>query len=313
MEDSPLAHLRPVPRPGIAERGPLERYNVFRTAEDAASWEPGYKGEPAQVNPESISLNDLRALAFAQAQAENRGVNTPAVASLALPTALVEGRPAADPQGRGYAQPAYGANSIPIPQFHMSKYGNPVYDANWKFPAEVRPGVFYGPDPNISPVGMMGLGITPKLDIAGGGKNLQGEVMPLRTGDTTVVDKHGNKYLDNYNPGRMTVAQYYDKNYPYNAPHRAEVATPYDSALHQAQLLQAHLAAANARAGGRPIAEAWNGKGVTKDRLGRVIADSSNHGDKVAEMQRMLKHPMNKDVSEAYQFMLNNFRNTLKE
>jgi hypothetical protein len=292
---------RPVARPGIEERGPLERYYVWRSQDS-------YDRNEA---PFPIDLRDMRALAFAQAQAENRGVNPPEVANLALPTALVEGRPSADDRGRGYAQPAYGANSIEIPQFHMKKYGNPVYDATWKFPAEVRPGVFYGPDPNISPAGMMGLGITPKLDIEGG-KNLRGEIMPLRAGDTTVVDKHGNKFLDNYRPS-VPVNEYYDKTYPYNAPHRAEVATPYDAALHQAQLLQAHLAAANSRAGNRPIAAAWNGRGVTRDRTGRVIADSANHGDKVEEMQRMLQHPANSGTLNAYRYMLNNFRKTLQE
>jgi hypothetical protein len=289
---------RPLPRPGIEERGPLERYHVWRS-------QRSYDDNEV---PHSISLGDMRALAFAQAQAENRGVNTSDVADLAFPTALVEGRPVADEKGRGYAQPAYGANEIELPQFHIKKYGNPSYDANWRFPAQIPSGVYHGSDPNITPAGKMGLRVSPVINIGLGEKDLMGRILPLRAGDTTVVDKHGNRFLDNYKPNDKFVPEkYYDKQYPYNAPHRAEVATPYDAALHQAQLLQAHLAAAKSRSGGRSIAEAWNGKGKTGE------ADAANHGRKVAEMQQMLEHPANRGTLEAYRFMLNNFRNTMKE
>jgi hypothetical protein len=46
--------------------------------------------------------------------------------------------------------------------------------------------------------------------------------------------------------------------------------------------------------------ERWNGRGISRDAKGKVVADASNHRAKVMEMREMLKHPSNKPLREAW-------------
>jgi hypothetical protein len=81
--------------------------------------------------------------------------------------------------------------------------------------------------------------------------------------------------------------------------------TMYDHNLRASKLMHANMAAKAAQYGENLAIERWNGKGKGMGGM----ADAANHARKVAEMERMLEHPKNKAMRDAWSEMTDRHAN----
>jgi hypothetical protein len=76
-------------------------------------------------------------------------------------------------------------------------------------------------------------------------------------------------------------------------------STDYDRELYKAKMMHALMAAKAEQYGDNLAIERWNGKGRSIYR--GELADAENHARKVAEMEQMLQHPVNKPMVDAWE------------